>query len=139
VRELISEAAAGDAAVLWATQRIDEIGGFADRVTVLARGRVTFAGSVSDLVAQAEPTRYLLRLRNGRVTGVALLPALERAIGSIGAVEASADDFVLALDGDAVLGEALVRLAGAGMEILSCRPERSPLEEAFVAVAEGSQ
>ena len=139
VRELVSEAAAGDAAVLWATQRIDEIGGFADRVTVLAEGRVTFSGSVSDLVAQAEPTRYLLRLRNGRVAGVALLPVLERAIGSIGAVEVSADDFVLALDGDAVLGEALVRLAGAGMEILSCRPERSPLEEAFVAVAEGSQ
>jgi ABC-2 type transport system ATP-binding protein len=138
VRELVRVAAAGGAAVVWATQRIDEIAGFAQRVTVLANGRVTFAGSVSELVARAQPSRYLLRLRNGRLTGSALLAALEQAIGQLGSIEVSADEFVLALADRAVLGEALVGLATGGIEILSCQPERSVLEDAFVAVAEGA-
>ena len=138
VRELVRVAAASGAAVVWATQRIDEIAGFAQRVTVLAHGRVTFAGSVSELVAQAEPSRYLLRLRNGRLAGSALLVALEQAIGPLGSIEVSADEFVLALADRAVLGEALVQLATGGIEILSCQPERSALEDAFVAVAEGA-
>jgi ABC-2 type transport system ATP-binding protein len=35
VRSLVAERAAAGAAVVWATQRVDEIGGFADRVTLL--------------------------------------------------------------------------------------------------------
>jgi ABC-type multidrug transport system ATPase subunit len=137
VRELVTEAAVGGAAVVWATQRIDEIGGFAQRVTVLTDGRVSFAGGVSELIARAEPSRYLLRLRNGHLFGLELLAVLEESIGPLGSIEASADEFVLALADRAVLGEALVRLATSGIEILSCQPERSPLEEAFVAVATG--
>jgi ABC-type multidrug transport system ATPase subunit len=137
VRALASEAAARGAAVVWATQRIDEIGGFGHRATVLAGGRVTFSGTVSELVARADSTRYLLRLRNGGLEGEDLVPVLERAIGSLGSVEMAADEFVLALGDRTVLGEALVRLAEEGVQILSCHPERSALEEAFVAVAGG--
>jgi ABC-2 type transport system ATP-binding protein len=136
VRALVSEAAARGAAVVWATQRIDEIAGFAHWVTVLGDGRTTFRGSVSELVAQASPSRYLLQLRNGGLRGRQLLPVLEQAVGLLGTVEASADEFVLALADRAVLGEALVRLAEEGIQILSCHPERSALEEAFVAVGE---
>jgi ABC-2 type transport system ATP-binding protein len=51
VRALVAERAATGTAVIWATQRIDEIGGFAKRVTLLSAGRVRFAGSVDELLA----------------------------------------------------------------------------------------
>ncbi|HEY7623074.1 MAG TPA: ABC transporter ATP-binding protein [Solirubrobacteraceae bacterium] len=51
VRALIAERAAAGAAVMWATQRVDEISGFANRVTVLTAGRVRFTGSVNELLA----------------------------------------------------------------------------------------
>jgi ABC-2 type transport system ATP-binding protein len=51
VRALVAERAAAGAAVVWATQRVDEIVGFAHRVTLLAAGRVRFSGSVGELLA----------------------------------------------------------------------------------------
>src|SRR3954462_1804870 len=53
VRELIRDLAANGTAVLWTTQRIEEIRGFADRVTFLAGGRVHFAGPVAELLTRA--------------------------------------------------------------------------------------
>jgi ABC-2 type transport system ATP-binding protein len=51
VRSLVAERAAQGAAVVWTTQRVDEISGFANRVTVLSGGRVRFTGSVGELLA----------------------------------------------------------------------------------------
>jgi ABC-2 type transport system ATP-binding protein len=51
VRALVAERAAAGAAVVWATQRVEEISGFADRVTLLSAGRVRFTGSVIELLA----------------------------------------------------------------------------------------
>jgi ABC-2 type transport system ATP-binding protein len=53
VRSLVAERAAAGAAVVWTTQRVDEISGFAGRVTLLSAGRVRLAGSVSELLAEA--------------------------------------------------------------------------------------
>ena len=64
VRDLVANAAHRGAAVIWATQLLDEIRGFADRVTLLDRGQVRFAGTVPELMSQAAPRRHLLRLRN---------------------------------------------------------------------------
>jgi ABC-2 type transport system ATP-binding protein len=51
IRSLVAERAAAGAAVVWATQRVDEISGFADEVTLLSAGRVRFTGSVDELLA----------------------------------------------------------------------------------------
>jgi ABC-2 type transport system ATP-binding protein len=51
VRSLVAERAAAGAAVVWATQRVEEISGFAHRVTLLSAGRVRFTGSVVELLA----------------------------------------------------------------------------------------
>ena len=64
VRELVAATAARGAAVAWVTQRLDEIRGFADMVTVLHAGRVRYAGTVPQLMAQAAPRRYLLHLEH---------------------------------------------------------------------------
>ena len=51
VRSLVADRAAAGAAVVWATQRVEEINGFANRVTLLSAGRVRFTGSVAELLA----------------------------------------------------------------------------------------
>src|SRR3954470_19801212 len=55
VRTLIADRAAAGTTVLWATQRLDELRNFADEVTLMTHGRVTFTGSVEALAARAIP------------------------------------------------------------------------------------
>ena len=49
-------------------------------------------------------------------------------------------DFVMSLEDDAILGDALAAVHAAGFQLLSCRDERSEVEEAFLALTreEGS-
>jgi ABC-2 type transport system ATP-binding protein len=139
VRELVSAAAARGAAVVWATQRLDEIRGFADRVTLLAEGQAAFAGTVAEMMAIAVPRRYLLRLTNGRPAPYSLEAAGSAALGSLGRLEqagdTSAEHYVLALADDTVLGDALAALSSAHIDVLTCREERSEIEQAFLALA----
>jgi ABC-2 type transport system ATP-binding protein len=55
VRELIATRADHGAAVLWATQRLDELRGFAGEVTLMTSGTAAFNGSVEALAARAVP------------------------------------------------------------------------------------
>jgi ABC-2 type transport system ATP-binding protein len=55
VRGLLAACAERGAAVLWATQRLDELRGFADRVTLLSHGVAAFDGTVETLAARAVP------------------------------------------------------------------------------------
>jgi ABC-2 type transport system ATP-binding protein len=139
VRELVAAAAERGAAVVWATQRLDEIRGFADRVTLLAEGRAAFAGTVAEMMAIAVPRRYLLRLTNGRSAPYSLESAGCTALGSLGrlvqAGDTSAEHYVLALADDAVLGDALAALSSADIDVITCREERSEIEQAFLALA----
>ena len=137
VRSLVAELAAGRAAVVWATQRLDEIRGFADRVTLLGQGRTCFSGTVPELMEHSVPRRFLLRLRNGSQTGALLEEALQRALGSLATVEGAgreSEHYLLSLQGGAVLGDALGALINARFEVLACRQERSEIEDAFVAL-----
>ena len=52
-------------------------------------------------------------------------------------IEASGEVFVLGLADRAILGDALTRFSGAGVEILSCHLERPPIEDAVVALFGG--
>src|SRR5205823_5258825 len=71
VQDLTATIAADGTSVIWTTQRLDEIRGFADAVTVLDQGRTTFQGTVEDLMLRSTAGGYLLRLRtaDGRVGG----------------------------------------------------------------------
>lgn len=134
VRDLVAKLARRGAAVVWATQRIEEIRGFVDGVTLLDHGEVRFAGSVSELLAQTECRRYLVQLRNGR-PGEAL-PSLSNVLGKAGllsrALDGTPDHYLLLLTDGAVLGEALARFTAANVQVLSCREERPQIEEAFL-------
>ncbi len=142
VRELVRAVARRGAAVVWTTQRLDELRGFADAVTVLSRGCVRFTGTVPELMAHSLPRRYLLRLQNGSLAGERLQPVLGRAVEGLGTLTAAGQgespDYLLVLAENAVLGDALASLASASVQVLSCREERSEIEEAFLSLtAEG--
>jgi ABC-2 type transport system ATP-binding protein len=127
VREIVEGLAGRGTAVLWATQRIDEIRGFAHGVTLLGGGRVRFAGSVADLMAHAQARHFVLRLDSA-----------PRPIGRAGSLTPlGGEHWELTLGADAVLGDAIAALAGAGVSVLACHRECSELEEAFMALSGG--
>jgi ABC-type multidrug transport system ATPase subunit len=135
VRDLTVTLARRGTAVVWATQRLEELVGFAQRVTVLDHGKVAFAGSVASLAAAGGAHRHLVRL--GPATS-APLPALHAALGSAGELRpAPGEDgshVLLTLAPGVSLGEALTAIIGAGAEVLSCRDETPAIERAFLAV-----
>jgi ABC-type multidrug transport system ATPase subunit len=120
MRELVRSLADEGAAVIWATQRIEEIRGFADSVTLLRQGQAAFQGTVSQLIALAAPRRYVLRLRNGRASGPELEPLLRDAVAGggtiVGADDGDPEDFLLHLAQEAVLGDVLAALTAGGVE-----------------------
>jgi ABC-2 type transport system ATP-binding protein len=138
VRDLVAERAADGAAVVWATQRIDEIRGFARRVTLLDKGVVRFTGTVPQFMSKATARRHLIQLR-GRAAAIDLSSA-GVALGSLGSIapsgEPDGEHYVLSLLEHATLGEAVSRLVSRGIDVLSCREERSGIEEAFLSMTD---
>jgi ABC-2 type transport system ATP-binding protein len=142
VRELVAEAASQGAAVAWVTQRLDEIRGFADRVTLLHAGRVRFFGTVPQLMSHAAPRRYVLHLAPGGRDPQALAP-LRAVLARLATLEEigeqDSDHYVLSLGDGVVLNDALGALMSADVRVLSCQEERSEIEEAFLLLVGGSE
>lgn len=137
VQALVADAAGDGVAVLWATQRLEEIRGFAHAVTLLDHGEVRFQGSVPRLLEYSVPSRYVIRLRNGRPGGIALAGA-QHALGRSATlsppIEPGSEHHLITLAKGAVLGDAVAALARARIQVLACRQERSEIEEAFFAL-----
>jgi ABC-2 type transport system ATP-binding protein len=140
VRGLIRTAADRGAAVVWTTQRVDEIRGFAERVTLLDRGRMRFVGTVSQLIATAGVRRFVLQVGPNEGRADALATA-SRALGESAEVSATEDEghWLLSLRDGVVLGDAIARLSRAGIGVVACREERSGLELAFLRLTEGGR
>jgi ABC-type multidrug transport system ATPase subunit len=136
-RGLVANAASAGAAVVWATQRVDEIRGFADRVTLLDRGVVRFEGSVPELMGTAGARRFLLHLAR-EPGGGEQIDQVTDLVGHMGKVLPAGGEgedgehLLLVLQADAVLGDAIARLSNAGIRVVACREERSGIEEAFL-------
>jgi ABC-type multidrug transport system ATPase subunit len=139
VRALVSRLAGHGTAVVWATQRLDEIRDFAHRVTLLHRGRVQFEGTVGELVALADARTYLLHLRNGQRRGSEVVERLQAVLGGAATIETSAGHdhhFVLSLKGSATLGDALGLVLASGVEVIGCSEARSGIEAGFLRLTE---
>ena len=122
-------------AVLWTTQRLEEIRGFADRVTLLRAGRVRFAGSVNELMAHAQARRFVLRL--GRVGPALEAERLNRHLDKAAGIEPVAGElehWLLTLRDGTLLGDAIATLSAAGVPVLACHRERPEIEDAFVSM-----
>jgi ABC-type multidrug transport system ATPase subunit len=140
IRELVAGAASQGAAVAWVTQRLDEIRGFADAVTLLHAGSVRFSGTVPHLMSHATPRRYLLHLDHGGDPRA--LASVRAALASTATLVRIGDEdsahYVLSLAEGVVLGNALAALSAAEVRLLSCQEERSEIEEAFLLLVEES-
>ena len=138
VRELIADLAARGTAVIWTTQRIEEVRDFADSVTFLHGGVVRFRGSVSELIARAPAQRFVIKVRNGHPDQPPDSAALQQALGGIAHVstgDAEPGSFLLVPGPDRTVGAAFAALVTAGYDVLTCRTERAEIEEAFLALA----
>jgi ABC-2 type transport system ATP-binding protein len=137
VHDLVRDIADTGTAVVWATQRIDDVRGFADDVVLLRDGRDIFSGSVARLASYALPSVHIVRLASDPDSAVSLA-RLRGAVGARARIERVADDepqnLRLAVAEGVLLGDVLAALHQAGAEVASCREERSDLEEAFIAL-----
>ncbi|MPZ71096.1 MAG: hypothetical protein GEU71_16460 [Actinobacteria bacterium] len=120
--------------MIWATQRLDEIRGFADTATVLEAGRVRFDGTVVELSGRSPGRRFLIRVQDG----LHAVPLPEHLGLLTAATSHSREHFILELAPEGILGDALLAVAGSGARILSCREERSDIEDAFFDVMVGA-
>jgi ABC-type multidrug transport system ATPase subunit len=134
IRNLVDECVAGGATVVWATQRLDELLGFADSVTVLDRGSVVFQDSLEELVAMASSRRFRMRLR--APLGELGVETVRAALDGIGDVRNTIDQghFLIDLRRDITLGQGIGCLTNAGIEVVTCSEERSEVESAFLAL-----
>jgi ABC-type multidrug transport system ATPase subunit len=140
VRALFTDIARSGTTVLWTTQRIDEIRGFADRVSFLHDGRFLFTGTVPEMVALARPRNYIVELQSE--ASIASIASSGRAaldgIADLEPLGASTSRlFALTLNPDEMIGSALGRLSTVGIGVVSCTEERSPIDEAFTKLTGG--
>jgi ABC-type multidrug transport system ATPase subunit len=137
IRGLVTDLARRGAAVLWTTQRIEEIRGFAHAVTFLHQGKVGFMGSVGDLIALAPHQRYVVRVRNGNPDRPPDAHVLQTAVGTVACLSdaGGAQGEFLLTPTDGRFGSAIAALATAGYEVMTCRQERAEIEDAFLALA----
>jgi ABC-2 type transport system ATP-binding protein len=136
VQDLVTDAARRGTAVVWATQRLDEIRGFADQVSVLDHGRVRFLGTVPQLMAISEVRRYVLQLESRQAPGATLVSAANKALSSMATVSLMEDphgrNCLLEMEDGTILGDAISALTAAGIRVLACREDRSGIESAFL-------
>jgi ABC-2 type transport system ATP-binding protein len=134
IRALVRDQAARGVAVIWTTQRVEEIRGFADHVTLLHKGQVRFNGTVPQLLASVPRSRFLVRVaRDGRSPDDVVVEA-KAAVRGLAELREGGDDehLVVALHDGSSLGQAITALQAAGVSILACTEERSGIEEAFL-------
>ncbi|MGH8911043.1 MAG: ABC transporter ATP-binding protein [Acidimicrobiia bacterium] len=134
IRALILDLAVSGTAVLWATQRLDELAGFADSVTVLSEGGVAFDGPMEELLVQLP--RRSFRISTGLSDPSRVANALETLTG----VEWSRDanDLVVHIPAGTNLGDVVTVLAQAGFPVTAVNEEGSTVEAAYRHVLGGS-
>lgn len=134
ILDLVRSAAERGTSVVWTTQRVEEIRGFCDRVTLIHEGSIRFSGSVPDLVARGAGRRYLVQLATG--DGRDPLAAAREAVPSGVTLErlahGSAGQARLSLGAEQSIGRAVAAIVGAGVEVGACNLEGSEIEDAFL-------
>lgn len=137
VRTLVEQLAKRGTAVLWTTQRVEEIRGFAHNVSFLHNGTVCFAGTVAELIARAPSQRYAVSIRNGNPLRPPDPERLQRTLGTAASISAGPDGpghFLLEPAASHAFGSAIACLADAGFVVTACRLERAEIESAFLAL-----
>ena len=136
IRDLVRGLADEGTAVLWTTQRVDEVPGFAHSTTLLLQGGVIFTGSPAELVARAPSDRYLVQVRKSDTGRPPAPAAVQLVVGTAAPMMPTneAGYFLLAPRDQGGLGVAVASLVEAGYDVISCRQAHSEMEEAFLVL-----
>jgi ABC-2 type transport system ATP-binding protein len=139
VHQVITGLAADGAAVLISSHRMDDIAALCTEVTILATGRVVFAGPVSKLAAETGELDYRL-LTSDRVTACQVAvetPAL-RVVPGRDPLQRPDPDELLVRGPVPALEDLVGRLVRAGVAVRELAPVVPPLEAAYLALTEGA-
>jgi ABC-2 type transport system ATP-binding protein len=135
VRSLVrGVAATRGAAVLWATQRVEEIRGFADTVTVLDQGTAAFSGSVVGFLSHAAAGGYIVRLAGSQPPPVEVLRQCLEDHAQVDQAEGDGGQFLIRPHGASPLGHSLDALSAGGFTVVSCTEEHPGAERAFLQI-----
>jgi ABC-2 type transport system ATP-binding protein len=130
VIELVRARAAAGAAVVWATQRLDELMGFATSVTVTRVGGVGYSGGIEQLVAGIDTRRFLIRLAPVPDAGaVAALASTDPPVDLTGPDDSGRCQ--LGISRAVSLGQVISRLESAGYQVVSCTEAESEMRIAY--------
>jgi ABC-2 type transport system ATP-binding protein len=140
VRRLVADARAGGAAILLTSHDLTDVERLADRIVIIAEGRVVAAGTPSELLARAGSA---IRFRVGRVLAENEIEAIERRLreigGPAGATLADGEATRYRIEVDASLVPAALAALAAGaaeneVVIVELRTGAGSLEEAYFAL-----
>ncbi len=129
VRTVIARLRRRGVAVILNSHLLGEVEQVCDRVTILDRGRVRFAGSLGDLVGRNQTVEVTVDTVDGR---------LIRHLQTIGEVAVVDDTRVIVSVHDASEADAVARAVhDAGRRLLALVPSQPSLEDVFVSMVEG--
>ncbi|MFB4296861.1 ABC transporter ATP-binding protein [Actinomadura sp. NTSP31] len=133
VHRVITELAAGGAAVVMSSHRMDDLAALCPEVTILSTGRVVFSGPVSKLAAESGELDYRLLTSDPPTARevASRTPGLRTADGAGEAPDTGA----LVVRGPVeALDDLVARLVRAGVAVRELAPVVPPLEAAFLAL-----
>ncbi|HEX7878841.1 MAG TPA: ABC transporter ATP-binding protein [Candidatus Eisenbacteria bacterium] len=131
VRDVILDLKRNGTTVLFSSHVLPDVETLCDRVTVLAGGSVVLDGTVTDLVADADP--------EFEIVAAGASPALRMKLTSRGTEMAvSASRLLIGAKDRAAMNELVAELIADGAEIATVTPRRSPLEQRFLAAVRGA-
>ncbi|OAR04893.1 hypothetical protein SA87_09835 [Hydrogenibacillus schlegelii] len=133
-RMFIRELAAEGQAVLFSSHLLAEVEAVADRIGLMAGGRLLWSRSVAD-VRRAAGRRYRMVLRPPEA-GEALLRAAPEVVRLEPVPDAPPGTVWVWLADETKAPALIARLAGAGVEVRAAAPDVPPLQELFFAWTE---
>jgi ABC-2 type transport system ATP-binding protein len=128
VHRVLTGLAAEGAGIVLSSHRMDDVEALCSEVTILATGRVVFAGPLSKLAAENRELDYRLRTSD---------PVKARALAEEApGITVVADEVIRALV--PAVDELVARLVRENIALRELTPVVSPLEAAFLSLTEGT-
>ena len=132
VRDLILEEKRRGKTVFFSTHILSDVETLCDRVVILRRGVTVVSGAVRDLL-RAEVRRVEVTLSD-------VAPALRERLTSLGvALEESAGNVLVEIEGDDKVPKVLAAALEAGARVVEVTPRRETLEDLFMRRAIGKE
>ncbi len=129
VRDLIHEQRERGTTVLFSSHILPDVETLCDRVAIIMAGRLSRVATVGELVSDA---RQRVEIRCGRVPLLEVVPELREVMRR----QDHAHETVFLLEDDARLNEAVDWLLRRGAQLRAVTPQRTSLEDLFLAATE---